>query len=71
MAPVVFTLEETELNRNANEEIGHGKWSRNSRTDAEALNDTIKFTFIVIVIVVRYLLDLARPGTVKLSRKQN
>ena len=41
-----------------------------SKVDAQALGNTIDFSFVVALAVVRYILDLNRPATVKLQRKE-
>ena len=57
---VLSTLEDISLNRNAPED---GNWNQTTRDNA------ITFSFIVTLVVVRYILGLTRPPTVKLQRK--
>ena len=65
--PVVATLEDISMNRNA---PSHGNWNQNSRNDAQALINAITFSFIVtLVIVSRHILDLTRPLTVRIQKK--
>ena len=64
--PVVATLEDISMNRNA---PSHGNWNQNSRNDAEALINAITFSFIVTLVIVRHILDLTRPLTVRLQKK--
>ena len=64
--PVVATLEYISMNRNA---PGHGNWNQNSRNDAQALINAITFSFIVTLVIVRHILDLTRPLTVRLQKK--
>lgn len=64
--PVVATLEDISMNRNA---PSHGNWNQNSRNDAQALINAITFSFIVTLVIVRHILDLTRPLTVSLQKK--
>ena len=64
--PVVATLEDISMNRNAPR---HGNWNQNSRNDAQALNEGMTFSFIVTLVIVRHILDLTRPLTVRLQKK--
>ena len=64
--PVVATLEDISMNRNA---PSHGNWNQNSRNDAQALINAITFSFIVTLVIVRHILDLTRPLTVRLQKK--
>ena len=64
--PVVATLEDISMNRNA---PGHGNWNQNSRNYAQALINAITFSFIVTLVIVRHILDLTRPLTVRLQKK--
>ena len=64
--PVVATLEDISMNRNA---PSHGNWNHNSRNDAQALINAITFSFIVTLVIVRHILDLTRPLTVRLQKK--
>ena len=54
------------MNRNA---PGHGNWNQNSGNDAQALINAITFSFIVTLVIVRHILDLTRPLTVRLLKK--
>lgn len=67
LLPVISTLEDISLNR---DEYGDQRWNQNSRTDAQALVNAVTFSFIVTLVVVRYILDLTRPLTVKLQKKE-
>ena len=64
--PAVATLEDISMNRNA---PSHGNWNQNSRNDAQALINAITFSFIVTLVIVRHILDLTRPLTVRLQKK--
>ena len=64
--PVVATLEDISMNRNAPSD---GNWNQNSRNDAQALINAITFSFIITVVIVRHILDLTRPLTVRLQKK--
>ena len=64
--PVVATLEDISMNRNA---PSNGNWNQNSRNDAQALINAITFSFIVALVIVRHILDLTRPLTVRLQKK--
>lgn len=64
--PILATLEDITLNRNA---PGGGKWNHTSRNDAQALINAVTFSFLVTLVVVRHILGLTRPLTVKLQRK--
>lgn len=64
--PVVATLEDISMNRNA---PSNGNWNQNSRNDAQALINAITFSFIVTLVIVRHILDLTRPLTVRLQKK--
>ena len=67
LLPVVSTLEDISFNRDA---FGNQQWNHNSRDDAQSLVNAINFSFIVTLVVVRHILDLTRPLTVKLQRKE-
>ena len=64
--PVVATLEDISMNRNA---PSHGNWNQNSRNDGQALLNAMTFSFIVTFVIVRHILDLTRPLTVRLQKK--
>jgi len=64
--PVVATLQDISMNTNA---PSHGNWNQNSRNDAQALINAITFSFIVTLVIVRHILDLTRPLTVRLQKK--
>ena len=64
--PVVATLEDISMNRNA---PSHGYWNQNSRNDAQALINAMTFSSIVTLVIVRHILDLTRPLTVRLQKK--
>ena len=64
--PVLATLEDISMNRNA---PSHGNWNQNSRNDAQALINAMTFSFIVTLVIVRHILDLTRPLTVRLQKK--
>ena len=46
-----------------------GRWNQNSRNDAQALINAITFPFIITVVIVRHILDLTRPLTLRLQKK--
>ena len=64
--PVVATLEDISMNRNA---PSNGNWNQDSRNDAQALINAITFSFIVTIVIVRHILHLTRPLTVRLQKK--
>ena len=64
--PVAATVEDISMNRNA---PSHRNWNQNSRNDAQALINAITFSFIVTLVIVRHVLDLTRPLTVRLQKK--
>ena len=59
---LVYTLEDISMNRNAPSD---GNWNQNSRNDAQALINAITSSFIVTLVIVRHILDLTRPITVR------
>ena len=63
-------LEDISLNRDENGDRGRGDWNVDSRNDAQSLLNAITVTFIVAIVVVRHILDLNRPLTLKLQRKE-
>ena len=63
-------LEDISLNRDENGDRGRGDWNVDSRNDAQSLLNAITITFIVARVVVRNILDLSRPLTLKLQRKE-
>ena len=44
-------------------------WNQNSRNDAQALINAITFPFIFTVVIVRDILDLTKPLTLRLQKK--
>ena len=65
---ILATLEDIRLNKNGEDDAaGTGNWNSNSRDDAQVLSNAINFQFIVSLVIVRYILDLTRPATVKLQ----
>ena len=64
--PVVATLEDISMNRNAS---SHGNWNQNSGNDAQALINATAFSFIVTLVIVRHILELIRPLTFRLQKK--
>ena len=68
---ILAALEDIRLNKNGEDDAaGAGNWNSNRRDDAQALSDAINFQFIVSLVIVRYILDLTRPTTVKLQREE-
>ena len=65
LLPVASALEDISMNRGAD-----GNWNIDSRNDAQSLLNVITFQFIVAIVVVRHILDLTRPLTLKLQRKE-
>ncbi|XP_067029975.1 52 kDa repressor of the inhibitor of the protein kinase-like [Acropora muricata] len=65
--PVVATLEDISVNRNGPNDGSN--WNQNSRNDAQALINAITFPFIITVVIVRHILDLTRPLTLRLQKK--
>jgi hypothetical protein len=71
LLPVVCTLEDIAHNRNVgDEEPDSGDWNQKSKTAAIKMLPSITFKFVVTLVIVRYILDLTRPATVKLQRKE-
>ena len=66
LVPVTSTLEDISLNREG--EQGRSNWNQTSRNDAQALLNAL--TFQSIITIVRHILDLTSPLTVKLQRKE-
>ena len=66
LLPVSVALEDISMNRNSPRD---STWNHNSRQDAQALLNAIKFSFIVAMVIVRHILGLTRPLTVKLQQK--
>ena len=50
--------------------IGAGNWNSASRDDAQALTNTVTFECIVTLVIVKYILGLTRPATVKLQKEE-
>ena len=68
---ILAALEDIRLNKNSEDgAAGTGNWNSNSRDDAQVLSNGINFQFIVSLVIVRYILDLTRPATVKLQREE-
>ena len=65
--PVVATLEDISMNRNGPNDGSN--WNQNRRNDAQALINAITFPFIITVVIVRHILDLTRPLTLRLQKK--
>ena len=65
LLPVASALEDISMNRGGDE-----NWNIDSRNDAQSLLNAITFQFIVAIVVVRHILDLTRPLTLKLQRKE-
>ena len=70
LVPVLSTLEDIQLNKKHGSDLpGGGNSNSTSRDDAQALVNAVTFQFVVALVIVRYLLDLTRPATVKLQRE--
>ena len=69
LVPILATLEDIGLNRNGEDNVGAGNWNSSSRVDAQAMVNAVDFSFVVTLVIVRYILDLPRPVTVKLQRR--
>ena len=68
---ILAALEDIRLNKNSEDgAAGTGNWNSNSRDDTQVLSNAINFQFIVSLLIVRYILDLTRPTTVKLQREE-
>ena len=65
--PVLATLEDISMNRNSPRDGSN--WNQNGRNDAQALINAITFSFIITVVILRHILDLTRPLTVRLQKK--
>ena len=64
--PVKATFEEISSNQDA---LNDGTWNPSSRNDAQAMISAItSFSFIVALVVVKCILGLTRPPTVKLQK---
>ena len=71
LLPVVSTIDDIGNNRKVgHEDPDSGDWNQNSKTAASKILPSIAFEFITTLIIVRYILDLTRPATVKLQRKE-
>ena len=70
LLPVTSALEDISLNRDENGDRGRGHCNVDSRNNAQSFLNTVAFTFIVSIVVVRHILDLTRPLTFKLQRKE-
>ena len=71
LLPVVCTIDDIANNRKVgHEDPDSGDWNQNSKTAAGKILPSITFEFITTLIIVRYILDLTRPATVKLQRKE-
>ena len=57
LVPILATLEDIGLNRNGED-------------NAQALVNDVDFSFVVTLVIVRYILDLTRQVTVKLQRRE-
>ena len=55
--------------RSATEDRDSGDWNQNSKTASKIL-PSITLEFVTTLVIVRYILDFARPATVKLQRKE-
>ena len=71
LLPVVSLLEDIHLGRDVqvNQNTTIGNWNASSSKDAFSLLKSVTFPFI-ISLVVRHILDLTKPLTVKLQRKE-
>lgn len=58
------------MNKDGDGIVGAGNWNSKSRDDAQALTNAATFQFIVTLVIVKYILGLTRPATVKLQRKE-
>ncbi|XP_068686728.1 52 kDa repressor of the inhibitor of the protein kinase-like [Montipora foliosa] len=69
---IISLLEDVSLNSDiqVDENTTIGNWNIKSRNDAQNLINAATFPFIVSVVIVRHILDLTRPLTVKLQRKE-
>ena len=69
---IISLLEDITLNSDiqVDENTTIGNWNIKSRNDAQNLINAVTFPFIVSVVIVRHILDLTRPLTVKLQRKE-
>ena len=72
LLPVVSLFEDiilgNEVQVDDNTRIGN--WNANTKNDATSLLNSITFSFIVTLVIVRHILDLTRPLTLKLQRKE-
>ena len=69
---IISLLEDITLNSDIQEDENTtiGNWNVKSRNDAQNLINAVTFPFIVSMVIVRHILDLTRPLTVKLQRKE-
>ena len=65
--PVVATL--ADISMNTNGPTDGSNWNQNSGNDAQALINTITFPFIITVVILRHILLLTRPLTLRLQKK--
>ena len=72
LLPVVSLLEDIHLGRDVqvNENTTIGNWNASSSKDAFSLLKSVTFPFIISLVAVRHILDLTKPLTVKLQRKE-
>ncbi|XP_068703325.1 52 kDa repressor of the inhibitor of the protein kinase-like [Montipora foliosa] len=70
LVPVLSTLEDVQLNKDKNGVVRAGTWNPKSRDDARSLLNAVTFGFIVTLVIVKYILNLTRPATVKLQSEE-
>lgn len=70
LVPVLSTLEDVQLNMDKNGVVRAGTWNPKSREDARSLLSAVNFGFIVTLVIVKYILNLTRPATVKLQSEE-
>ena len=70
LLPVVCMIEDIAHNRKGGGDEESGDWNQNSKAAAKKMLPSITFQFVVTLVIVRYILDLTRPATVKLQRKE-
>ena len=70
LLPVVCTIDGNANNRTVgHEDRDSSDWNQNSKTASKIL-PSITLEFVTTLVIVRYILDFARPATVKLQRKE-
>ena len=70
LVPVLSTLEDVQLNMDKNGVVRAGTWNPKSQEDAGSLLNAVTYGFIVTLVIIKYILNLTRPATVKLQSEE-